>query len=296
MARLFSKHHDRFHIHKSLGLFVLLHFVYRMGRLVTTGKAFNGRPIVALSMHVLLHVSSYFFTLPQRRNSKAPMIWPAYRTHNAIFAIRNLVGPVTEFRVLFVWLFMGLADLGTHIHSQGDATTRAMPYNFSERSVRVLKSFYMQCQFHATLLSVTDPELSFFCVFPIELASFAMTLARKGIISTLQWHLIYALALWSVYAFMIINPTTSLTLAGILGGIAKEVRQHLRVNKYVLWALTVLTHGYLAARLPPLTSSYANYVRFAMFLAALRQCLRLGRVFVKESSNTIVEAVPVTDE
>lgn len=290
MARLFSKH-DRFHIHKSLGAFVVLHFAYRFVLIALTGKAFDEPPVLCLTAHVLLHASSFFFALPQRRNPKAPMIWPAYRTHNAIFAIRNLLGMFPQPRILFVCFFMFLADLGTHFH-KSDETTRAMPY-FGEGKMRVLKSFYMQCQFHATLLSVTDPTLSFFCVFPIEIASFGMTLARKGIVTSFQWHLIYALALWSVYVLMLVNPTTSLAVAGILGGIAKEVRQHFRVNKYVLWTITVYLHGYLTPKIPTINQ---GYIRFFMFLAALRQCIRLSRVFLDEGPSVIAEPTTVNDE
>lgn len=312
MARLFSKHHDRYHVHKTLGFLVLLNFAYRGTLLVVKGNAFvydSTRTLwLSMLLHVLLHVSSFEFSLPQRRNPLAPMIWPAYRAHNAVFAIRNVVGALVLMsypvdysrdspwasraaaRTAFVWLSMGLADLASWYYSQGEATTRGMPYPRSTResSLRVIKSFYMQCQFHATLLSVTDPSLSFMSVLPIELASFAMTLARKQKISSLQWHLVYSISLWSLYAFMLFKHVDArLALAGVLGGIAKEVRHHLRVNKYVLWAATVFVHDYghralngAGETLPGSTGQ--ALLRLFMFVAAARQFVRLGKCFLVE--------------
>lgn len=313
MARLFSKHHDRFHTHKTLGFLVLIHFVYRGVVFTAKGDAFaDDSPaslFVCMMMHVMLHVTSFSFSLPQRRNQNAPMIWPAYRAHNAVFATRNIFGAMLVLyfqgstyrqpaidnwlqrallRTFFVWTFMALADLASWYHDRGEnATTRGMPYPVWMRktSVKRIKSFYMQCQFHATLLSVTDPSLSFLSVLPIQLASFAMTLARKHKITTLHWHIIYALSLWSLYAFMVLHPVgPRLALAGVLGGIAKEVRQFLRIDKYVLWAMTIAIHDFGSTLLPDsIAGSRAGVlVRFIMFVAAARQFVRLGHCFLAE--------------
>lgn len=313
MARLFSKHHDRYHTHKTLGFLALIHFVYRGVVFTAKGDAFEDDSpaffVACMMTHVLLHVTSFSFSLPQRRNQNAPMIWPAYRAHNAVFATRNVFGAMlvlysrtsssrrpamdhwllrAALRTLFVWAFMALADLASWYYDRGEnATTRGMPYPVWMRktSVKRIKSFYMQCQFHATLLSVTDPSLSFFSVLPIQLASFAMTLARKHKITTLHWHIIYAVSLWSLYALMVLHPVgPRLALAGILGGIAKEVRQHLRVRKYLLWAMTIAIHDFGSTLLPESIagSQAGGLVRFTMFVAAARQFVRLGHCFLAE--------------
>jgi len=298
MAKLVSSRHDRWHVHKTLGVAALVHFAYRAFALLAFGRGLGGlnlKLLLFLSSHVALNASSFLFDLPKRRNSQSPMIWPAFRAHNLVFALRNVLGVVAASflaasvmrRIVFVCGFMALADAAT-LYFREDKTTRAMPYfDADARRVRMLKSFYMQCQFHATILSVTDPTLSFMSVLPIQLASFGMTLARKSKISSRQWHALYALALASLYLFVPCRPISATVLvAGALGGLAKELRHHLALNKYLLWALTLLAHDFILRR-HALSSDEGFFAapaaqrlaRLAMRLAALRVFSRLAYVF-----------------
>ena len=78
---------------------------------------------------------------------------------------------------------MFLADNATQITKEQGITTRKIPYPPGTllKDIERQKSFYVSCQFHATMLSITDPEYSFLCVFGIEMAAFAMTYVEKDI-------------------------------------------------------------------------------------------------------------------
>ena len=75
--------HDPFHVHKTLGLLVLLHFIYRYALLFSCGTAFPAtESLSAQTAGVLLHGvltwSSLLLRLPAKRNFASPMIWPVF--------------------------------------------------------------------------------------------------------------------------------------------------------------------------------------------------------------------------
>ena len=85
MAKLFT-HHDQYHIHKTLGLLALLHYLYRFALLYRYGDAFpssNGGNVesplaiadsAGVMLHGLLSWSSLLLPLPTKRNFNAPMV------------------------------------------------------------------------------------------------------------------------------------------------------------------------------------------------------------------------------
>jgi cytochrome b involved in lipid metabolism len=96
--KLFTKE-DPYAIHKTLGIYCILHFLYRYGvaliggnaaaGLTTTSKALT---ILTLLPHALLSLSSFLFvTVPRRRVVGKTIIWQEYRVHNAVFAWRSVV-------------------------------------------------------------------------------------------------------------------------------------------------------------------------------------------------------------
>lgn len=228
MAKLFTTH-DRFHFHAFLGLIALLHFALRFGTVFLRGVD-NFTPTmtsaVCLSVHFLLHATSFQFVLPARRIASKPMIWPEFRVHNAIFAYRHLVCCVVGIWFPDFWyrsspsvLCLGLkvailcltcwaADVATErLGSKEERTTNAMPYpeSMSEDVIVTFKRFYAKAQFAATTLSVFGtPMLSFLSVLAIEIASFLMTLVRKGKIESGTYHAFYALALFVMFPSIVV--------------------------------------------------------------------------------------------
>ena len=106
MAKLITTH-DPFHVHKILGVFVLLHFLYRYiyGALLR-GYVFcsiqNAKEglceeqqvhydATCVILHAMLSWSSLLLPLPKKRNYSSPMIWTEFRLHSIAFATRGVV-------------------------------------------------------------------------------------------------------------------------------------------------------------------------------------------------------------
>lgn len=95
MAHLITDH-DPFHVHKLLGLFCLLHFLFRLLNLTLHGTAFPESESTAVQVgcvlaHGLLSWSSLLLPLPAKRNYSSPMIWPEFRFHSIGFVSRHVV-------------------------------------------------------------------------------------------------------------------------------------------------------------------------------------------------------------
>lgn len=268
MGKLFT-HHDKYHIHKTLGIISIIHFFYRfvilfLNKNIETHTRMNYLYIV----HLLLHLSSFNFILPERRIFSLPLIWKEFRIHNAIFATRNILPSIFPVittcsalhKTLYVWFWMFIADKATQMTKEPGITMRMIPYpsNASLNDINNQKSFYVSCQFHATMLSITDSRYSFLCVFAIEIAAFAMTLCRKGFLSVFGWHRAYFLSLYSIYIIFCIKQLNSTILVALLGSmIAKEIRLITKLNKYVIWGIVIM----IKEIIPPfnITKSFIYY-------------------------------------
>jgi cytochrome b involved in lipid metabolism len=271
-TKLFTKEDPG--IHKYMGVFVLLHFIFRYYQMYFSdptagfGSIGNsiGRPgIIAplcLIPHAILSLSSLIFhTVPKERVVGKPMIWQEYRIHNIIFAMRSLVtagltwlsiakGHSPAFRKLAligcsasVLVANWAADEGTkrlRIDTR-ESTTATMPYwdGCSVSTQKRFKYFYAYCQFMATLacLSVGNPAWCLAVLFPIQLASLLMTLVRKGIISAKGYHIGYTISL--VMPFFVGIRSISYSLIEfptmlIIAGILYQLRCR-GIGKYTLW-------------------------------------------------------------
>jgi len=269
MAKLLS-HHDKFHVHAILGLTALLHFFFRFAYLF--GKfqdSFTPGVVSALTLgvHVLLHASSFQFALPKNRLWTKPMIWREFRIHNAIFAYRHLIGAyigiwLPEFwwrspgvvsillKVALIFAACKAADVATeHAGSEDKRTTNAMPYpqKTANNVEQVAKWFYAKSQFAATSLAAFGtPSLSFLSVLAIEIASFLMTLVRKGIIETRTYHIVYAASLFIMFPAIVATlhsgdyqATVATFRALCVCFFACEMRMNYKYNKYLTWAVSI---------------------------------------------------------
>mmetsp|Transcript_20037 Transcript_20037/g.46654 ORF Transcript_20037/g.46654 Transcript_20037/m.46654 type:complete len:357 (-) Transcript_20037:317-1387(-) len=280
MAKLLS-HHDRLHVHAILGLAALAHFFLRfVGLFVFLRDTFTTGAFSAASLmvHVLLHATSFQFDLPRNRQWSKPMIWREFRIHNAIFAYRHLVGsalgiwcadwwwrnPVTIssllVKVAILWLTCKAADIATaKVGSRELRTTNAMPYPPDTPGERILmaKHFYAKSQFAAASLAVFGcPVLSFASILAIEIASFMMTLVRKGIVSSTVYHLVYSAALFIMFPAMVVtlhfmgeDCAMATFRAMCATAIAVRVRMKMRWSRYLTWALSVVGGALLAEAL-----------------------------------------------
>ena len=271
MHRLFT-HEDAafFHAHKILGVMVLGHFWYRLILVWKYGHMFFGpdpSTLFWIIVHASLHVTSFQFNIPKRRNRVYNIIWPEMRWHTAIFAWRSLalmlamwlaergvvhasiLGAVV-FRGALVLITMACADVATFVHGTNtiqSTTMRGNPYPryASPAFITWNNLFYSASQVLATLniLSKTKMEVPFMILLPIQTAPLGMTLVKKGIITQAGWHLGYTLALLTNYVHAFINPGTQLIPRYMYWSVFMGfslLRFRYRVNKYILWGCGII--------------------------------------------------------
>ena len=200
---------DPVHLHKVLGSICLMHYIYRYYLLLTTGTMSLRTPFAyyMVGVHGLLSCSSMIFHIPIKRNKSSPMIYPEYRLHSIVFALRSVFcyyltyhGFPKIYNIGICFATMGFADITTHFYPSGTTTMRQMPF---DSSVDVDKRTYiiMMQSFHqigATFYMLGNEDACFTPMFAIQLAALLMTLVRKSIISANAWHLIYIFAYWSL--------------------------------------------------------------------------------------------------
>mmetsp|Transcript_55665 Transcript_55665/g.131146 ORF Transcript_55665/g.131146 Transcript_55665/m.131146 type:complete len:581 (-) Transcript_55665:581-2323(-) len=221
---------DPQNLHKTMGVYSLVHFLYRIVRMLffdpaagLTGRAPVGKfgflvALASLVPHFLLSVSSLIFhTVPKERVVGRPMIWQEFRAHNIVFGVRSVVCAAlclvaTRYAETDPWVrtatvvgsgaacfgAMVAADVATEKLRINDkeSTTATMPYweGCSTETQRRFKNYYAFSQFMATLacLAVMNPAWPFVVLLPIQLASLLMTLVRKGLLSARGYHYAYA--------------------------------------------------------------------------------------------------------
>ena len=112
--RLYTREDAHYgHLHKILGGAVLLHFCYRMFLWLTisdmrlTEESTKWWMLGLIGVHAMLHVTSFQFIIPSRRNARYNVIWPEMRWHTLIFAYRSILCMLLEwsFRYFEVHLF-----------------------------------------------------------------------------------------------------------------------------------------------------------------------------------------------
>lgn len=253
--RLFT-HEDRhiMHMHKTLGVLVLSHIFYRMNLIIKLGDSgLSTSPWTPYWMviHTFLHVSSFQFRLPSKRNRTYNIIWPEFRLHSMIFAYRSIIS------VLLMWMggywnhaLRGPLVLGTMVaadavskwHAQ-DTTMRANPYptGTSQEFILWHNRFYSVSQFGATMgIMFRGVDSAFLALLPIQTAPFLMTLVKKGILNQAEWHILYTVALLTNWIHALFgqgndgNTVSTVAYQAILWS-AVAARLRYRINKYAIW-------------------------------------------------------------
>ena len=197
---------DPIHIHKLLGGICLAHYIYRYYLLLSTGTMSLRTPVAyyMVGIHGLLSCSSMIFHIPNQRIKGGPMIYPEYRLHSIVFALRSVAcyyvtyhGFPKIYNVGICVATMGLADIITYMYPSGTTTMRQMPFESGvdptkRKYIIMMQSFH---QIGATFYMLGNEDACFSPMFAIQLAALLMTLVRKSIISTNMWHFIYNISL-----------------------------------------------------------------------------------------------------
>jgi hypothetical protein len=280
--RLFTHEDAKFlHAHKIFGLSVLIHFAYRLYLQVTTGSMHFNNTYTPywIAIHFLLHVTSFQFKIPTRRNLAYNIIWPEMLFHSMIFASRSLFAMLIQWLVLNNYLSqyisticrgplvictMILADISTkHAPklSKSDSTDtttgqtmRLNPYPLyvSPNVAKYINLFYSQSQIIATMaiLFYNDIGKYFLHLLAIQVSPLLMTLEKKGIINRTGWHVFYTLTLLINYIYGIYCDFTKcqsepvvanhLALYCLIVLLTIGARFGLNMNKYVLWSAVIV--------------------------------------------------------
>lgn len=265
ISKLITKE-DFYHFHKIIGVASLVHYVYRFYLLFRFGSMMfdnSNFTLICIALHIVLSCSSMIFRIPERRIQSGPMIYPEFRLHSIVFALRSLVVMLIQFfarrydlpqllyvRGLIVLGSMVLADKITFAFKDQGTTMRSMPFpDYVKDSQRnSLNYYYSVSQIFATGQMIFAPCLDtcFFVLFPIQIAAFLMTCVRKSIITAGAWHFYYAVALGINYVgipFLTKQFETRGNLYFPVCFAAIFLRFNVRaMSKYIIWTLAMLAH------------------------------------------------------
>jgi len=240
-------------VHKTLGLFALLHFLYRFAYVGAADMRFDTSrtTVVCLLAHALLSATSLVFRIPLKRITEGSRIWPEYRLHSIIFAYRSLACMAityTEMKLgitqpfyaangLVVMATLFAADFGSwYVGPAGRSSTiqdlDAPP---------PMRFFFSVMQFHATvgcLLGVRRFATQFIYVWIIQFTAFLMTLRRKNVAPHGPLVATYGVMLTAGAMVSAYDHASAgcFLMHNVLAHTAVVLRMQFRLSKYVLWA------------------------------------------------------------
>ena len=252
---------DPMHLHKLLGTFCLVHFAYRYAMLFTTGSMQLHRlpDLYMVSLHGVLSVSSLVFHIPGVRNPSKPMIYPEFRAHSILFAMRSVIACwLHYYRVHCGWNMLlsfhalFFADLitgfyrvhGAHGPLAKSSTMRSMPFgrDVPKEDQQSIVSMQSRMQIGATLYTLVNMDAAFSPLLAIQLAALLMTMVRKSILSAKTWHLIYSLSLWLNYELLVQFTPGQLVIFTAIYNWHHRVFFPWRVSKYLAWTGNYLVY------------------------------------------------------
>lgn len=243
---------DSSYIHKSLGIICMYNFAYRYVNYLFYGtmNLQNSLGISSILLHGVLSISSFIFHIPKIRNPSKPMIYPEFRLHSILFAIRSVLSCLIHYYnfhyiylILTCYLTMIFADIVSYnIPIKNDKTMRNMPFEDTIKTEDQSKIILMQSlmQIGATTFMLGNIESAFSPLFGIQLGAFLMTLVRKSIISTKSWHYIYTLSLW---INIILFYSLSLTYIIFMQIVYNNFKLYFfpnKINKYLAWTFNFI--------------------------------------------------------
>lgn len=250
-------HEDPFHIHKTMGIYCLFHFVYQFFYYFT----FHTMNLNTLNMlpHILLHITSFVFKVLDKRpvtgdnkivKKMAMFIWEELRLHSFLFGCRSsLIILFPNYSVTIVFLTMLLADITTYFYGNPNVSTVRGNKNLEKKSIikQLYSGFFSTSQLGATIIcggffqKKVNPILVFSTLPPIQTSAFGMTLLRKNIINKEIWQIIYSLELLLVYFIWYLEYNN---LYIIFFSIIAYIYRKLNINKYSLWMIATITTKY----------------------------------------------------
>ena len=239
MLRKLVTSHDRYHVHKVLGMACLLSFLYHYC-LIWPRTGTLGASTALLLLHVALSCSGLQFDVPSKRIEKWPtMIWEEYRLHAVIFSFRALVVASLDgaARVVGIALVHLAADEVTRRWGKpGNTTVRGEHARLkSARTLWMTRSYavyqYLSLASHLVAAPNAAMDLAYNSFIGVQSSAFCMTLHRKGIISWKGHALTYLVCIVISAAFIVQSLPWWQTGLALSFGYARM----LGAPKYPLW-------------------------------------------------------------
>jgi len=256
--KLFTRE-DPNNLHKTLGIFCLAHFLFRFAQSGPTdmGFAASKSTLACIAAHTLLSVSSLIFKIPLKRIASGYRIWPEYRLHSIVFALRSLA------MMLVIWVEKAYGlETNHHLNAAivlgtlaaADFGSWSVGPNGRSSTIQDLEAppamryFFSVMQFHATMgvmLGVRRFSTQLIYVWIIQLNAFLMTLRRKNLAP--HQGLVWTYGAMLVFGFVVCSYEAqtigAFVMVNTLANTAAVLRLGLRTPKYLLWSgMAVLTH------------------------------------------------------
>ena len=242
-----STKEDEYHIHKLLGTFCLGNFIYRFYLLISCGSMQLNTPfaIYSVIIHGLLSLTSLQFHLSNVRNISKPMIYPEFRMHSILFALRSVIITIMyyyewnyKYIITICYFVLFLSEYITKMYYVKNGNTmRNMPFDpsISEKDKINLTKMHSIMQIGATIFMLGNINSAFSPLFAIQTAAFLMTLVRKSIITTNTWHLCYTIGLFMNYLLFPTFSPSFLLYLGFVINIHQRIVFPNKINKYIAW-------------------------------------------------------------
>ena len=251
---------DNMFVHKFLGFFALLSFLFRYGVVwsYSEGLGFNEYSefnLLSLCVHWLLSASSLIFHVLASRNVREPLIiYEEYRLHAILFTTRACGVTVLSWYgcsglelISFVLIIHLLVDRITARYGTKGVTAVRNDGRGKAWFLQPMRYFYSYYQFLALgshlLLCPQLGDLGFNTLGAIQSSAFLMTLRRKNIIRWEMHMFWYSLTL--LCSMMVIYQVHGLMFF-LLAAVCFLVRCTMpSISKYWIWAgfLTVQYYG-----------------------------------------------------
>ena len=186
------------------------------------------------------------------------MIYPEYRLHSIIFALRSVlcccicyINLHFIYKIAICYTTMIFADIITFYYklinnnnnknknNNNGTTMRNMPFDsqISLEDQNKITHMNSSMQIGATIYMLGTIDTAFSPMFAIQFAALLMTLVRKNIISANSWYIYYGFSLWiNIYFFICSSMSIDFLFAEIvMYSIYTKIVFTYRVNKYIGW-------------------------------------------------------------
>ena len=271
--KLYTKE-DSTLIHKFLGGICIINFIYRYYLYFVYNSMLldNNFALFLIFVHGLLSISSFIFHIPSNRNPSKPMIYPEFRLHSIVFALRSVIVCYQYYNnynyiniIITCYGTMYLADLTTIFYNtdkKNGTTMRNMPFdnNIPLQKQNEITKMHSIMQIAATTYMFGDIQTAFSPLLAIQLAAFLMTLVRKSIINSTTWHAIYSLTLWINICLFATQSIGFIIIHYIMINNYHYIFFPRKINKYIAWTINFgLLIIYKECKLEKMINNIASY-------------------------------------